>query len=565
MSADSGYGVAQLRGNYSPGNALDLIWLAGNLALGAAAAHPTMRLLGQRARQHPVGIGPVRFAALAVAALVAPALFFVAYHRGVLRDIPVLAVGCAVLTTLTILRMAGMVADQHRLATTDGLTGLRTRRFAETQLSLETARARRSGGQLGVFVIDIDRFKTINDRYGHPCGDRALIEIASRLRTASRPGDVLARYGGEEFALLVPGATHHELLAVAERVRLQVASRPVSICDQVRVPVTVSVGAASFPANGSTPDELIAVADRALYRAKTGGRNASVIGAPGEAGRDAHAIGVHDGPLIEFLQQMADEVDAWLSPHEHSTAISRWAGEISTEMGHDTRTVRGLELAGRLHDVGKIVIPERILTKPDVLTDEEWSLLRGHPDHGAQLTRLIPGFASVSEIIRQHHERFDGTGYPDRLGGMGIRVEARIIAVCDSWAAMRCDRAYQAALSEDQAREELHRGRGSQFDPDVVDLFLRLHDAARVGDLRRLGALPLSRSTIPGTASPGTASPGITNPGITNPGTANPGTANPGVTNPGAMASPPTMSRVPTQFVPAGQPVTAKVFQNDAS
>jgi HD-GYP domain-containing protein (c-di-GMP phosphodiesterase class II) len=157
---------------------------------------------------------------------------------------------------------------------------------------------------------------------------------------------------------------------------------------------------------------------------------------------------------------------------------------MSTRLGQDEAIVWRLELAGRLHDIGKIVVPEGILTKPSALSEEEWLLLREHPEHGAKLARMVPGFDGVAESIRQHHERFDGTGYPLKLRSGDIRLEARIIAVCDSWAAMRSDRPYQSALTEEQAREELWSGRGTQFDPDLVDLFLDLHDQGLVGQLR---------------------------------------------------------------------------------
>jgi diguanylate cyclase (GGDEF)-like protein/putative nucleotidyltransferase with HDIG domain len=338
-----------------------------------------------------------------------------------------------------------------------------------------------------VLIVDVDHFKSINDRYGHPAGDWALIEIADRLRAATRPGDVLARYGGEEFALLVPGAGPAELAAIAERIRHHVSGSPVAVPCGTFVVVTVSVGAVSYPHHGQNPADLVAAADRALYRAKALGRDRVAIGEPslptptldsGLAGR---------APMVDFLRRVSDEIDTSLSGYEHSTAISRWAANLATRLGQDDTVVWRTELAGRLHDIGKIVVPEAILGKPAALTESEWLLMRQHPDHGARLARLVPGFDGVAETIRQHHERFDGTGYPDRLAGNGIRVEARILAVCDSWAAMRSDRPYQAALSEEQARDELWGGRGSQFDPDLVDLFLALHEQGLIGDLQVMG------------------------------------------------------------------------------
>jgi two-component system, cell cycle response regulator len=207
---------------------------------------------------------------------------------------------------------------------------------------------------------------------------------------------------------------------------------------------------------------------------KAGGLNRSAAGDP--------------APMVHYLRSAADHVDRCMSGHEHSSAISRWAAVLSRSLGHDPTTTWRLELAGRLHDIGKIVVPEAILNKPGGLTAEEWDLLRRHPDHGARMARLVPGFGAVAETIRQHHERFDGTGYPNRLRGTDIRVESRIIAVCDSWAAMRSDRAYQPALPEDRAREQLHAGRNTQFDPELVDLFLELHDRGQIGGLELLSA-----------------------------------------------------------------------------
>jgi HD-GYP domain-containing protein (c-di-GMP phosphodiesterase class II) len=183
--------------------------------------------------------------------------------------------------------------------------------------------------------------------------------------------------------------------------------------------------------------------------------------------------------------------------------VGRWSRRLATELGCDEPTVTRVELAGRLHDIGKIILPDGLLVKPNRLSDEEWRLLRQHPIHGARLAGMVPEFGGVAEVIRQHHERFDGAGYPDRLAGTAIRPEARILAVCDSWAAMRSDRAYQPRLSQDAAREQLRLGRGTQFDPDIVDLFLDLLGRGLVGQLApgltrpaRWSVTALPRSTV---------------------------------------------------------------------
>jgi diguanylate cyclase (GGDEF)-like protein len=483
FTADTLYAWQQAHVLYRAGNFLDAIWLGGNLMLGAAALHPTMRRLGERAPVNDRVLGSARIAALAAAVLIAPMALVVQHARGADGDVPVFAVACGVLFLLTIARMHGLVSVQKRTAITDGLTGLHTRRFVEAQLAIEVARADHDGSTVAVFIADVDHFKSVNDRFGHPAGDRALVEVAARLREVSRPGDVLARYGGEEFALLVPEVTSDELPAISERLRRQVASSPIAVSEDTVVALTVSVGAASYPQHGADPTELVAAVDRALYAAKARGRNRVVVGESRQPVPDLLAAAEDQMSMVGFLTHVADEVDAWLSASEHSRAISRWAAQLSIELSHDESTTRNAALAGRLHDIGKIVVPEAILTKPAALSEEEWLLLRRHPDHGARLARLVPGFGAVASIIRQHHERFDGDGYPGRLAGTDIRIEARVLAVCDSWAAMRSDRPYQFALSEDEARHQLRRGRGTQFDPDVVDLFLDLHAHGRIGEL----------------------------------------------------------------------------------
>ncbi|MER7005987.1 diguanylate cyclase [Dactylosporangium sp. NPDC000555] len=504
-AADTVYSYQQLHGVYEAGNFLDAMWLTANLALGAATLHRGMIGLTDPAPCGRDESRPVRFLLLACAALLAPAALLVQSARGINADVPAAAVACAVLFLLTLGRMAGVAIEQRRLAVTDPLTGLFTRRFIEGRLSAEVARAGRRRGPVALFIADVDHFKSVNDRYGHPAGDRALVEIARRLRRAVRPGDVLARYGGEEFAVLMPGLRPEELEAVSQRLRRSVGDEPVPLDHDTRVTITVSIGTAGFPAHSASQRELVAVADRALYTAKILGRDRVVVGGarvepraePGpEDGVQAVVSEESDtapavAPVLhlDYLQRVADEVDAWLSGLEHSAAIARWTTAMAVFMDCSEAVTMRAGLAGRFHDVGKVVIPREILVKAEPLTDEDWALLRRHPQFGARMCRIVPELGAVAEVIRQHHERFDGSGYPDGLRGLGIRPEARLIAVCDSWAAMRCDRPYQAALGEEQAREELLRGRGGQFAPDAVDAFLALHEQGAVGELRPLGPI----------------------------------------------------------------------------
>ncbi len=485
FAADSIYVLQQLSGTYSAGNFLDAIWLTGNLALGAAALHPTMSRLGEPATVVDPGPGPARIIALCVAALVAPATLLVEYSRGEYSYIPVIAVACGLLFLLTIARLAVLVGQQRWLAITDVLTGLRTRRYFENRLATELAHARKAPGQLAVLIADVDHFKSINDAYGHPGGDRVLVEIATRLRTGIRQEDVLSRYGGEEFAVLVRGVAADDPLRIAERLRREVSGSPITVDGGMSAEITISVGTATFPLHGTTPDELVMAADRALYAAKCQGRNRIDVG---PCGATANGDPAGTAGMIGYLEHVADLVDGWLSSQEHGRAVSRWAGLTAVELGLDSASVRHAALAGHLHDVGKVLVPKEIWTKIEPLSDQEWQQVRRHPEDGYRMLCAVPGLAGTAVVVRQHHERFDGTGYPDQLAGEQIRMEARIVAVCDSWAAMLADRPYHVPRTEEQARDELLRCRGTQFDPDVVDAFLRLHSEGRLGVLARLPA-----------------------------------------------------------------------------
>ncbi len=481
LAADTIYVTQQLNGTYQTGNFLDAIWLCGNLALGAAALHPTVAQVSDRATVEDVRI--TRLIVLAGAALIAPATLLIRDLMGSLQDVPVIAAACAALFLLSVGRLAGLVVDQRSLATTDVLTGLRTRRFFGSQLPHELAKARRAGSSLAVLIVDVDHFKAINDRYGHPAGDRVLVEVAHRLRDSVRHADFIARYGGEEFAVVVPQIGPQELANIGERLRTRVAASPIQVSPDVWIDVRVSVGTAGYPRHGNSPAELITTADRALYAAKSQGRDRVVVGETAAIQPPATEL---PDELLAYLQRSADEVDSWLSGTEHGRAVGRWAGLVASLLGEDQAVVRRAELAGRLHDVGKILIPQAIWRKPSGLSRNERQLVQQHSDYGYQLISVLPGLLDVAEIVRQHHERIDGRGYPLGLTGPDIRLEAKIVAVCDCWAAMIADRPYHVGLPPAEACAELVAGRDTQYDARVVDAFLELHHRDLLGRLRPL-------------------------------------------------------------------------------
>jgi two-component system, cell cycle response regulator len=381
--------------------------------------------------------------------------------------------------------LATALREQERLAVTDGLTGLYNRRFFQEMLRLDAERAERNHAPVSIVMIDLDRFKKVNDTCGHPVGDRVLVEAADRIRRAVRPSDLVARYGGEEFVCLLPGAGEETALEVAEQVRRALSRTPLPVPGGREVRLTASLGVASAGTRGGRPhgdlEGLIQDADGALYRAKARGRDQVAA-----ASRLADLALDTDPDLPQALVWLADQIDAKLGNHEHSTAVSRWALLTGERLGLHQAALRRTAAAARLHDIGKINVDDAILTKPGRLSQAEWEVLRRHPREGARLLTELSDRADLAPLVGAHHERYDGTGYPARIRGENIPIEARIIAVCDSWAAMRADRAYASALTEEEARRQIERGRGTQFDPEVADAFLALVDEGAIDDLAPL-------------------------------------------------------------------------------
>jgi two-component system, cell cycle response regulator len=486
LATDSAYVLMQLNGTYRTGNVLDAAWLGSYLLLGASALHPSMRMLAEPARTTGVQASRSRLALLAAASLMAPAALVAQSVLGRSIDIAVNAAASASLFLLVVARLWVLVDEQHRAAITDDLTTLHNRRFFEATLALEVEQAARSGQDLDLLVLDIDHFKRINDAYGHQAGDWVLREIADRLTAAIRGGDVVARYGGEEFVVLMRNTSIDTLPETAERLRHAVADEPVALADGTWVALTISIGGATRPVHAHSADELVRAADQALYAAKRLGRNRVQIGPP--SGGATIAEERDEDAVVAYLQRLADEIDARQAAEEHSAAISRWAGTIAHRMGLGPDIRRSCELAGRFHDIGKIVVPDEILLKPGPLTSREWAVLRRHPVQGARLINLASGFEHIALVVRQHHERVDGSGYPDHRAGEDIRIEARIVAVCDAWAAMRANRPYNGSRSVEEAREQLRIWSGSQFDGKVAEVFLELEREGLVGTFNEIPA-----------------------------------------------------------------------------
>ena len=466
-------------------------------------------------RRGRFSIGMARMAVVLIAFVVTVAYAGIAFRRGEQLGGFVITSSVSVLLVFRLLvhalerhhhsaRLEEALHEQEQLAVMDSLTGLYNRRFLDAELQLELDRSARSHGPVGVLLCDLDHFKQINDEHGHLVGDNVLREVARRLLNAVRNGDLVARYGGEEFVVLLPGGGKEKLREIGERCRRAFEEALFQLPNNHEAAVTISIGGACWPDDANTPRGLVGAADAALYRAKAAGRNRiflsdagvdspSVVWSPESIGRREHtpqseAISGLDLPSLE-ARALAAESIAVGGARDEVVSMERWAALVARALGLDEDAQRRCALAARYHDIGKSTLPETILGKNGPLTNVEWELVKEHPEMGATLVELAPELAGIGPIILEHHERYDGRGYPQGKQREEISTEARIIACCDAWAAMRSERAYAAARTASEARAELLAGRGTQFDPEVVMAFLMFGEGDFEGAKRVLDDL----------------------------------------------------------------------------
>jgi diguanylate cyclase (GGDEF)-like protein/putative nucleotidyltransferase with HDIG domain len=379
-------------------------------------------------------------------------------------------------------RVELLIARLYDAARTDPLTKLSNRRGFRELLDLELERARRGKTQMTILVGDLDHFKEVNDRSGSRVADVALQRFARLLETDKRRIDGVARVGGEEFALVLPDTDHHAAFVIAERLRSALQEE----FARDTVPVTISFGVASYPLHGETASSLLRAADEALFAAKENGRNRSVLHSPAlrrVPHQDADSRDVAGERFVAVVLELAEAVDLRFSGSaRHSETVGRYAAMMAQQLGLSEQRTERVRLAGMLHDVGKVGVPDSILRKPAKLTDEEFEIIKGHPALGAQILEH-PSPADVREWVGAHHERPDGRGYPLGLSRDAVPVEAQILAVADAYEAMTSDRAYRSSIGQAAARAELERCSGTQFDPAVVDALLAVleRESERVG------------------------------------------------------------------------------------
>ena len=357
------------------------------------------------------------------AALVGPLAAIALYQRSVFRE------------------LAAM-----RLALTDPLTGLGNHRHFHERLEHDVTEAEEKGVPVSVCILDIDNFKELNDTLGHPKGDLVLSQVAGRLR---QDGEAF-RIGGDEFALLLTGRGEREALSVADGI-----IRRVSLLEAAPgLAVRLSAGVVTYPQLGLDRSEIVTVADQAMYLAKEHGKGRVRAYHP-DLGDLPQFAGLGDAPdrdarlkAAASLAHAVDARDAYTG--RHSYVVAQLSARVAGLLGLDAEEVELVRLAGSLHDLGKLAIPEEILRKPGPLTDPERLVLQRHPEIGHRMLESL-GVDPVAEWVLHHHERWDGDGYPDGRFGEEIPIGARIIFVADAYDAMTSDRVYRLRLSEEEA------------------------------------------------------------------------------------------------------------------
>jgi two-component system cell cycle response regulator len=439
---DTIYLYQSAAGTYAEGGILNVGWPLAVLLFGASAWQPAGARAILSEQRHSIVL-PVGFGLVSLGLMVLD--HFDRLHPAVLATSAASLAAILARFVLTFRISQRLVSDRERQALTDAVTGLRNRR--SLMLDLRAALdAPRSGGDVVLVLFDLDGFKEYNDTFGHPAGDLLLVRLAGALeQLAIEEGARAYRMGGDEFCLL----SHLEADAAAEPLVARATAALTEHGDGFTI--GASAGYTLLAAGDDDIERALRTADDRMYANKNSRRTSA-------------------------LRQTRDVLHAVMSARDprlagHLGGVARSAEHLARELGLPDRLVRQVRDAGELHDIGKLAIPDAILYKPGRLDATEWDFMRRHPLIGERIASSAPSLASIAPIIRSHHERWDGTGYPDGLAGDAIPIGAQIVFVCDAYDAMISNRPYRAAMSPDAALEQLEAGAGTQFSPRVVRAF----------------------------------------------------------------------------------------------
>ena len=380
----------------------------------------------------------------------------------------------------SVANQAGVIVENAQLysqamnwAITDGLTRLYNHRYLHECLDKEIARCTRFGTTFSIIMIDLDFFKTYNDTYGHLAGDDVLSSIGKCIKDSIRTIDIAFRYGGEEFAVILPETIAEGAYLVSERIREKIEQKIFN----GRSSITASLGIASWPTDGVTKEQIIVSADKALYTAKGTGRNRTC--APFDYKKQGlvsvDAASETQRIAISMIFALAATVDAKDHyTYGHSRKVSQYAIAMAQEMNLPPEKITVIRTAGLLHDIGKIGIPDSILNKDGTLDEQEWRQIRSHPEMGVEILRYVAELSNSLPIILNHHEHYDGSGYPAGSKGKDIPIEARLLSIADAYDAMTSLRPYHNQRSSQEAVDELKRCAGTTFDPELVEIFCKI-------------------------------------------------------------------------------------------
>lgn len=397
------------------------------------------------------------------------------------RDVLVVtAVASAILTILLFLvfrtaqaRLTRQTAALVQASRRDALTGLLNHGSAVAELATLLESTRDSGAAVGVALIDVDNFRLLNETYGHAAGDAALLAIAEVLQAEMSVASTIGRFGPDEFVVVAPPSCVDDVEPAIERLRHRIEGLSLQFGASEALPISVSCGICYAPANGSAATELLAVGTGALADAKAGGGRAVRVAQLNSDDLDIAQRSSFD--VLSGLVEAVDRKDRYTK--QHSEDVARYALFLADGLGLGSEERRSVELAGLLHDVGKIGTPYTILRKPGPLTDDEYDAIKQHVALGNAIVRDLPNVDVVRAGVRHHHERWDGTGYLEGLAGEDIPLVARIVSVADAFSAMTTTRPYRKALPVAEALRRLREAAGTQLDPRLVGIFVEAIEA----------------------------------------------------------------------------------------
>jgi diguanylate cyclase (GGDEF)-like protein len=363
-------------------------------------------------------------------------------------------------------RLSRQTAELVESTRRDPLTGSLNHGALVAHLANEIERARTAGAPLGVALIDIDNFRLLNENHGHDAGDQALLAVDGLLADQLPAGVVAGRYGPDEFLFVAPARAVADLEPAIDRLRAALADLSLQFETTERLPITISAGLSTYPDHGTSVTTLLSAVARTLQEAKASGGDAVRV-TDLEAGAPASSASFD---VLQGLVHAVDTKDRYTK--RHSEDVARYGVFLARRLGVDPELVATIHVAGLLHDVGKIGIPDAILRKPGRLTDAEMAIVRQHVALGDAIVRDLRDVELVRAGIRHHHERWDGDGYLDRLEGEGIPLIARILAVGDAFSAMTTTRPYRKAIDVREALRRLEDAAGSQLDATLVEAFV---------------------------------------------------------------------------------------------